>query len=131
MAGFRPFACAICCGRPMLEARLPGQQPVSHRAVTHTESLTCLRAAVVPPAGAAQAVAIFKWYGHTDKMLLPYDLFARRLFGGDAKANSKQGCQMGAYAWDQPQTWGWDGALPVSPPQDCNPGHRLLLCLGC
>ena len=69
-------------------------------------------------------------------MMLPYDLFSRRLFGGDAKAISKQGVQTGAYSSDQPgeswltsavpmenlycscrltsgaaDTWAWDGMI--------------------
>ena len=75
-----------------------------------------------------EVAALFEWYGHDKDMLLPYDLFARRLCGGEAKANSKQGCKTGAFRSDEPDSWTWDGMVRYPP---CNTGvfpHTQVDC---
>jgi WD40 repeat protein len=72
-----------------------------------------------------EVVGVFKLYGHTDKGLLPYKVFVRRLFGGDAKAAAKKGHRVGAYIHDQRGSWDWSGMIRypqckngVYPPSD-------------
>ena len=72
-----------------------------------------------------EAVGIFKLYGHDEKGRMPYEIFCNRLFGGDSKALAKQGSRDGAFIWDRPEGWDWDGMIRyphckngVYPPSD-------------
>ena len=58
-----------------------------------------------------EAVGFFQLYGHDHAGRMPYEVFVRRLFGGDAKATAKKGFKQGAYVYDQPETWSWDGMV--------------------
>jgi hypothetical protein len=67
----------------------------------------CLQVSLDPE----EALGFFQRYGHDEQGRLPYEVFVRRLFGGDAKAVAKKGHRTGAYVWDEVDAWEWDGMI--------------------
>ena len=58
--------------------------------------------------------ALFRRYGHDSRGLMPYELFCRRLFAGQAKMNAIEGGapQKGAYTADGgPAQWAHNGMI--------------------
>ena len=93
--------------------------------ITTTNFIKQMRRKLGVGLDAQEAVGIFKLYGHDEKGRMPYEIFCNRLFGGDSKALAKQGSRDGAFIWDRPEGWDWDGMIHyphckngVYPPSD-------------
>ena len=77
--------------------------------------LTANREMVAPPLlqpalSRKVAVALFMKYGHDQRGEMPYEMFARRLFMGEAQTLSAEGCRKGAFRPKEGvRGWRWTG----------------------
>ena len=63
----------------------------------------------------SEAKAIFRKYGHDAKGLMPYELFARRLFENAAHVAALEGSRSQPFRKDQPAHWAHQGMIKARP----------------